>query len=485
MAAEAAQALPPIASNAEAAVAAIATRAVEDGDEWRVKILRKASAAALPESVAIVDGATAEQIANPEPWLSKLAGGCGHGGTYLFRVVHAKDKVGDRPIALYPIATIGGVPKTPSGDVQRHPDWPRNLALHYYAGQEDAGQPRNGAAKPVTLVGVPQSTTDAAPRQPAAGEGNAGLLLAQLAQLQEERRKLDEDRHRMEMDAVRRTAEEDRKRLEAKMGDMLAQMQRDQVPREDPMMKLVAVVTPLLAPVLAYLGESTRAREAREAAQRETDARREEKRDTERTALLEKIASAGSEQAKVISVFTDSLAQTARAMVQTVAMVGELRPQEQQDEGILGVIKAGIGAWVEAQSRQPALPAPVPPPAARTAPATATPQPPPAAPVPAPSGEGDGGVTEEIPAAQVIDMMGQGVGAHEPVETFAPDIVQALGHPEFVAELKGEGGVIAALQKRLGPAWANDVGNRQYLETLLSRVAGLARAASIDLAGTL
>lgn len=473
---------PPIASNVEAAVSAIATRAMEDGDEWRIKILRKVSAAALPESVAIVDGATAEQIANPEPWLSKLAGGCGHGGSYMFRVVHAKDKVGDRPTALYTISTIGGVPRNPTSEVLRHPDWPRNLTLHYFYGQEDGPTPKNGTQKPTNLVGAP-TTTDAAPRQPVSGDGSAGLLLAQLAQLQEERRKLDEDRHRMEMDAIRRVAEEDRKRLESKMADMLAQITRDQAPREDPVTKIVGVITPLMAPILLYLGEMAKSREGREAAQREVDARREEKRETERTAMLEKLASAGSEQAKVISVFTDSLAQTARAMVQTVAMVGELRPQEQQDEGILGVIKAGIGAWVEAQSRAPQLPAaPMAPPPVRTAPPPAAPS---APAQPAATGEEGEGDVEEIPATQVIDMMAQGVNSHEPADGFAPDIVQALGQGEFVAELKTEGGMIAALQKRLGAAWANDVGNRQYLEGLLARVAGLAKTNGVDLTGTL
>lgn len=470
---------PPIATNVEAAVAAIAARAAEDGDEWRIKILRKVSAAALPESVAIIDGATAEQIANPEPWLSRLSGGCGHGGSYMFRVVHAKDKVGDRPTALYTISTIGGVPKNPTSEVLRSPEWPRNLTLHYFYGQEDGPAPK----KPTNLAGAP-STTDAVTRHPTSGDGSAGLLYSQLAQLQEERRKLDEDRHRMEMDAIRRVAEEDRKRLESKMTDMVAQMQRDQVPREDPMLKIVAVVTPLMAPILAYLGEASKAREGREAAQREIDARREEKRETERTAMLEKLASAGSEQAKVISVFTDSLAQTARAMVQTVAMVGELR-QEPQDEGIMGVIKAGIGAWVEAQSRAPQLP-PAPPAGqpARIVPIPNAPAPAPTAVAPTAEAVEEGDV-EEIPAAEVINMMAQGVNSHEPAEGFAPDIVQALGQPEFVTELKGEGGMIAALQKRLGAAWANDVGNRQYLEGLLARVAGLAKTNGVDLAGTL
>lgn len=471
-----------IAANIEEAGIVFAIKVAEAGDDFRVKILRRSSPASPPESVAIFDGATAEQLLNPEPWLSKFAGGSGF---YTFRVVHSSDRASDRACAIYSLPVIPGSPTMPNLRALREANWNGPKSLHYASGMDDQ-PPRNGAPKETNLGGSSDGTKHGAPpAREVSGDGGAALF----QHFNEERRKLDEERHRMEMDALRRSADEDRKRLETKFSDMMERIRESQnVPKVDPtetITKIVAAVAAALTPILPMVIEGRKSRATAEEARLAREADREAKREAREASLMEKISSSGAETAKVVSVFTDSLAQTARAMVQTVAMVGELRQPEQAEPGIMEVIKAAIGAWAESAARAgtPLLPGMAPPPPA--AQARAPQAPPQAAPAPTqPAGTGEASDEgEEVTPAEALNVLAKEVGEKAPVEDLAPAIVDAFTNADFVAAVRAEGGTTAALRNRLGEPWAGAPENVQYLQALLGRVVQIARQRGVAIDG--
>lgn len=449
----------PIATEIEEAGIILAERAAKDGDDFRVKIQRRASPAALPESVAIFDGATVEQLMSPEAWLSKFAGGSPH---YTFRVVHSSDRAADRPLAIYRVPAIAGQPILPDVKVVEKEGWEGPKILSYAAGQEKP----NGAK-----VTDPPSTS--VPRHPGSQtqDGGAGLLI----ELQRERDKLNEDRHRMEIDAVRRAADEDRKRLEAKFNDLMEAVRSKASEKHvDPTQMVAAVVTAIgavLTPLLPVLTESRKAAAAREDARLQREAERDAKREERESHLMEKVSSQSTESAKIIGVFTESLSTVARSMVQTVAMVGELR-EPPVDEGIMGVIKTAIGAWAEASARNaPAAPAP-PASAPRQLPAASAAQPPASAPAEEPQGT----------PAEMLTALAEAIGQHAAIDDLASDVVEALGSQEFRQAIMAEGGVIPVLQKRLGPDWGKDPKNSPYIMAFFDKVARLAQERKVEVA---
>lgn len=476
----------PIATNLEEAVTFMSARASIDGDDWRVKIQRRSSQASPQETVAILHGASASQLLSPEPWLAKLAGGSPY---YTFRVVHEKDQASDRPTAIYSLPAIRGEPATANPRVVNGPNWNGPTTIVY---PTDEAQPaRNGAIK---WPAAPDST--GAPRQPAAttADGGGGPS-TMLVELQRERERLSDERHRMEMDAVRRESDTARKAVESQVSTLAAEIrslrERPIVhePKTDPMemvAKVIAAVGAALAPVIPLVVASREANSKAEAARLEREANREMKREERESALMEKLATQSAEQAKVIGVFTESLGTVARSMVQTVAMVGELRQPEPQDDGIMGVVKTAIGAWAEVASRGGGSPfAPPPLPAAQTA---APPAQPPRAPVPgAPVAAPTIFPVEErevvdISPGQMLDMVADAIRQRETENDLANDIVEALGAPDFVQGVVAEGGVVPAMRKRLGDEWAADQTNRDYLTRLFSAVGQAATAKGVSVA---
>jgi len=466
-----------IAANIEDAGRVMGERTSADGDDWRVKIMRRASPAAPQETVAIFDGATMEQLLSPEPWLVKFSGGSQY---YSFRVVHAKDRGGDRPAAIYTLPAIAGTPMSPNTKIVGAAGWNGPATLIFPT--EDVA-PRNGAGK---WPGAPDSHTGA-PRQPAQNaDGSAGSS-SFLMELQREREKLADERHRMEMDAVRREAEMDRKRMEERIRDLAAKVDRPVEVRSatdttETIVKIVTAIGAVLAPIIPIIVGSREAESRREEARLSRDADRESKREARESALMEKLATQANDQGKVIGVFTESLSTVARSMVQTVAMVGELRQPEPQDEGIMGVIRAGIAAWAESQARGPMIPTPALAPQAQP-----QARPPPTAPAPTgpeidamPAGEPGAGDEREVSPTEMIDILANEMREKTSENDLAESIVEALTVRDFVEAIVGEGGALVALQRRLGAEWAQNSENVAYLQRVFTAVGQIAKAKNVD-----
>lgn len=459
-----------IATNLDKAQAVLAAFAEAHGDTFRVKVQRRTSLAAPPEAIAIFDEATVSHLMNPEPWLAKFAGG---GNYYHLRVVHSKDIANDRPIAMYQINAIPGASKTPDRNVMRSSDWNGPRVCYYAAGDE--ARVAEQMKRPEPAVAAPPS--GATPTTSGTSDGGLGLLL--IMQQQNERA---EARHREEMELLRRSMDDDRKRSETVIATALSKLNTPapiQPRAEFDPTKLVTIIGAIggaLAPVMAMISESRKAE--REAAQRREEMERDRaaKQEERTQGLMEKLATSSAEQGKVISVFTDSLAQTARAMVQTVAMVGELRQPEQAEPGIVDLLKAGIGAYVEASSAaaargaQPALP-----PSAPTTPVA------PAATRPPPEG-GDAfaeAQPEGVPVETILGSLADAISKRIAIDDLAPDVVDALADPAFVEGVRSEGGLLGVLRKRLPETWGADAENATYVRDLSAKIAGLASSKGI------
>ena len=454
---------PDIATTSAQAAISLTERMQADGDEFRVRIMRKPSAGGAPETIAVVDYVTLEQVMNPEAWISLLAGGSQH---YVLQVQHAKDKAGGIFSAFYQIPAIAGDTLPPNPRVAELPEWPSNMKIQFVPGMN---KPKTQPGTNGKMGGSPSH--EVTPTLPTGSDGGSALLL----QLQREREALAEQRHRMELDAVRRESEAAMKAIESRIATMASQ---NHAPSFD-LEKFIAAAGVVIAPIVAKMIEASSASRDREARAEEARLAREEKADEARqvreSSMMEKIATQSTESAKVIGVFTESLSTVARSMVQTVAMVGELRQEPPQDESLMGVLKVGIAAWAENASR-----AAQPPqmPQRQIAPPRAAPR---AAPQPTEEVEEE----VEMTASQMLDVLAQEIRELADPNDLAESIVESIGSPEFVTQTQHEGGLIDALRKRLGEAWAGNPANVAYVQRLFATVEGLAKSRGVDIAATI
>lgn len=460
-----------IASTADDAALLLSELARQDGDDFRVRILRRTSAGSPPESIAVIDGVTIEQLFAPEQWLSMLSGGSAH---YTFQVMHAKDKVGGVYSAIYPLPAIGGDPLPVNAKIVEHPDWPRNLKIAFAPGARermDREARANGKAG--------GSLTPHAEVTPATNGDAGGAALFMMQQLQRERENIAQERHRAELDAVKRESAMMIKGMEDRL-NAIATRPAQTLDLE----KVIASIAVLAAPIIGVISEGRKISAEAERERQAREADREEKRQARESAMLEKIATQSSESAKVIGVFTESLSTVARSMVQTVAMVGELRGEPQVDNSIMGVIKAAVGAWAEAQARAAAQP----PPAVQQQQIAAShppvrSAPPPTKPASTPTDDASEEV--EITAAQMLDLLAKEISERADPNEIAASIVEALGDADFAAEIQSAGGLIAALRPRVGEQWANDPANVAYIQRLFQIIGARAQAAGMNVAEVL
>ncbi len=86
-----------------------------------------------------------------------------------------------------------------------------------------------------------------------------------------------------------------------------------------------------------------------------------------------------------------------------------------------------------------------------------------------------------VTPTEMIDLLAKAIQAHEGVNALAADVVEALGAPDFTEAVKLEGGAVAAIQKRVGDAWAQDASNVAYIQALFTRIGEIGPAAGVDI----
>lgn len=463
-------------------------------DDFDVKVYRKAALGAPLETIATFKAARVEHLRDPEVWLVPL---CGAGPQFVLNVYHSQT-----PNAIAAVVTPPAIGKPD----ERRPCDPTVVARPGWRGPPQITHPTQAPQAQVRDLyegmpgGTGQGQTGAAARgQPAVNPPGApgstdgttfGAVQALLA--------IAEKRTEAQMDALKLAMETSAKANAGaveQIGRIVERALTAQAsqPKEDPVKRLVEVATALLpvaAPVITGLLAS---REKAATAALEREARHEERLAQERAedrkrfdAMMERNANADANITKVVSPLVEAVALAGRSQLQMMAAMKEIAAGDQPpDEGIAGIVKAGLAAFAEmaAANRANAEARALPPHGA--APGTNGAAPPrPAAPVAAPAAPPppDGGEVEESeePAPSPEEDLAR--LAQIPAETLAGEVVNAIKAHHEPAALAGRfldvltaheglrgmvntaGGILPFFQARLG-GWIT--GNVDYVKGLI------------------
>ena len=445
--------------------------AKEKGDEWRVKVLRRASSAGQLESVATFDAVTVEQLCTPETWLPILSGG---GPYYVLQVYHASALSTLAAILCPPV--IPGSPRPADPTVTFRSDWRGPKVLLSPTPQKPATPPQ---APPTSAPGPVNGTASANvdPRDDGAGRRFAEQYAA-----------LAEQRIAIQLDAVKAAAETDRKRLETRLADVLDAVRSaprtgaEQKSMGEQLAPLLAAVAPILAGIMQAREAADARREALEARREEREAREREAREKREAMIADRISAQSSETSKVLAAMSDVVANSMRNSLQFMATVQELQaPAEDTWAAVAKEIPGAIAAFAAARANAPpaapALPAsPAAAPVATTAPAAA----PAASAAPqgpaAPSGDGEEEESEELTvdnatAEQVLGELVRMIKADTAPKDVALLYVEAAKRTKgFAAEIQKGGGILAVFRAALTDAWLVAPANTDRVKAILSEL---------------
>lgn len=249
----------------EETLALINVKAKELGDNFQLKVLRKRFAGGLPELVANLADASVAHIINPETWLPRLAGG---GPIFVMQVYHAADpnfQVG-APLQVN-VPTDGQPPKVPSEiDIRavKAGNWKGPATLLFPTAEEAKRGEANfsGYSVPSSLPpAAPVIGSHAANLVPVAGmtpqpgaisAENAALLhriQQEREQLERTRAELAEEKHRNELNELRRESDQRMKDFESRITAVTTRPAEPKTDLAQMIATLAASLTPLLVEV--------------------------------------------------------------------------------------------------------------------------------------------------------------------------------------------------------------------------------------------
>lgn len=457
------------------------------GDDWRVKILRRETQNALPETVAIFDDVQLEHLVNLETWLVPLSGG---GPYYQILVTHAK--MPEKLQGSINNVRISGEKKAVDPRIVKSPGWAGPKTMRYpnaLPSQEGGGaSPESGRAA------VADGQRGPAPASPT----DVTSLLAELSRRE---RALDDKRHQAEIDALRRENEAAQRRAEEKLRDMEAKIGQAQARPGPDVIAIVTALGSVLAPVIVKVMENSAEEKKRllevETRRLELEAARaaaEKGRPLippEIMDLVKSMKAEAADQARSLSSVFDAQAQLSRqsqesqatmmrTMLQTVSTAIDLglgnRGGEAPEEPWVKVLTEGmrsLGALAEASKMRQSVPALKPPPA------QAQPQrakangakPPPAAvpspePVPADTGAAPAMAGPPTPTLDDVERM---IRARRPAKETIDALFDAVEFtPGVREEIARAGGIPDLLEARLTPPWLE--ANISYVQELANEI---------------
>lgn len=476
------------------AITALRAHAERDGDDFRVKVSRRQSSSAPAEHLALLGGATLEQIVNAESWLSQLAGGSSH---YVLQVYHTKNPT-DAIATLVP-PQIGGQPRTVDPRVVSSPEWIGPKILVFPA----AGAVPAGAALPLAPNG------SASQRTPPNGGGEGQLtdgtpmaiLMAKEQEIQRREREMIEREARNARDADRRENEAAIKRLEAKLVEALSAARTPVADPNAPLIQMLMQSQETSRMEIAKMqAENMRMLQAQIAAMTESS--------RAPNPMLEKVMelsiARSEDAAKMVAIQNDSMSKVMNTMVQTVSTMMELglgrKEEAKEDGGLLGIVRETVGAFMAsaaAQRQNAQQPTPVvqsrpaprqiaqppqPPRAPQAQPPVvpvplhAVPQPPAGA--TATSQPAFAGFDDEPAGPPSLDEIAEEIRNYRNPEDVAEMFLDALQfNPDAGREFAECGGDASQLfQNRLGTWLTEDARNITYTESLLTFVVSGAEA---------
>ncbi len=231
----------------EDTLAIISDKAREKGDSFTVRVQRRVSSSPTPQTVALLNGATAEQLAQPETWLTRLAGG----GNYLLTIYHSDDRL--RMLGGVLLVTVKGDGVEVDPTVVDTPDWVGPKVMLF-----PSLLPKPKEIQFLNVSGMPSGgTVGSAPRTdsdhggPAAGRFHEQQLAAAQAQLTQARMELERERHKADLDLLKRAQDLEIAKLRTELTGSMARPQQTNAT-----MELVQAFSPMLTKLIEVMGDS-------------------------------------------------------------------------------------------------------------------------------------------------------------------------------------------------------------------------------------
>lgn len=492
---------------------ALRERATKDGgDAFIVKVLRRPNPGMPPSVVAMLSGASLQHICNPEIWVPQLSGG----GKYLMQGYHVDEPT--KPIGGFVAFSMDGIePRDVDGSALTKPDWRGPAVLEYppkpaprdardadgiYAQAPLGPGPTDNATR--TTNGWIRSPGGGLVRPDYAGASaqpvdawrrDAAMLEAERRKIEDERLLNARERHKDELDSLKKSHEADMRALKTEMLGAI-QQQRPSGPDASATMMLEMV---------KQAAEDRRAADVQRAEDRRLALATQERSDARFSAMMEKMFDRPKEDpmtmlTKVVELVKSgdkgnsneaqlkmmtSMAEMSSMQVGTamdfVQAAADLQLGASGDKGnkwekVADQVMKGIGALARgAAARQPPqFIAPQPPPTyeqqARQQPLPQGQQPQPQQPPKPPP---------EIP---VIQQFEDAIRAKTPIDTVATALLQHFLDPSIQQALMAkdvEGDFEKLIYKRLGNWHLEDTRNAEYLKALFTEVEKRLIAANI------
>lgn len=442
-------------------------------DAFKVKIQRQASIAAPLNHIASFAQATIDHLANPETWLLAL---CGGGPLFVLTATHASEQL---PTVTFRPPNLPGNPREPDPKVIGTPDWKGPPEITFPS--ERAPVVPSVASQVASLSALLGSSTPGSDPS-ARGQGSTpGGGAGHSTELQEVR-------HRLEMEAVQRAMDERSKATERQIAGLADSVKalaaalsaRPPEPQESVMKNLpalLAAAAPIIAAFSARADGDARARG-------EADARRETREAEARGDVMkmfatmnERASSSAGDMMKMMTPMVESVSTMGRTVLQQVATMRELTAGDQQEPGIMDLVKAGIGAWGDfmaakaAQPQQPRLPPARPPQGPQGQPPTQPPE---------QVDPEDAAQIEYLKGAPTDDLLKaieDAIRAHHDAEEVVESLLDAMEFNAGVGNaIKTAGGVVPFFRARLTDEWIGNAEHLPYMQSVLSTLSTAAKA---------
>lgn len=442
------------------ALGVLSARAKSEGDSFRFRIFRKRSQASVPESICTLDGAELGHIAAPETWLPKLAGG---GPIFTISVYHANDTV-TALVQHIPFQIPGEALPEINFAALTSPGWvgPKKLV---WPDPRDAKQqpqfPSYSIPNPQPSVASYSGATAPQTSVPA-GSGPSTVfpsmewtrLEAERNQLAALRMQLEEQRHKMELEGLRREQEAKLAAFEAKF--LLAQQPTQKASG------LADILAPLVPIAQAIIQSNNDMRVQMFNAQQESEKQRNQLMIT----LLEKKAD-DSPSTKILSTVADSMGVVMKMATDNMKTLQEAMngPEEPTAMKVVREVVKGVNQIASGLGQQQKIKLPPKPAAPQLAPQLAGITNGHAGPKPAgatatqfqQSVHTPAAVPAQAPLASSVDILEAYIRRRAPVDEVVQFFITSFSDPAMVQALQGvDLNPINLFQQRLGDGWINE-----------------------------
>jgi hypothetical protein len=501
----------------------------EGGDDFTVKVFRKAHFSQPPTLIATLSGANVGHFISSELWIPPLCGG----GKYMLQGYHATDM--NKAVGGYVAVNIESQePREVNAAAMSKPDWrgppildfPQKEAPRNGNGHGDLGPLYNVHSPPAPGSGdSANGQTQAWPRQAGGGlvrqdydNGNGrsptvAALESERRSLENARRELDLEKHKAEMDNVKKAHEADMRAFEAKMLSMVTQS-KPQGPDSTLLM---------MQEMMKQASEDRRAAQQQAAEDRRAAAERQERADARFTEMMLKLNDRPKEnpldmlktavelmgskkndgmieaQTKMLHSMSEMTSQQIGVAMDFVSAAADMQLGGGGGEKEPGWVKAldkvmkGVGAMAKGAAMRPQMQPPMmqqqmlpaPP---QTYEQQALAQPPqtqqvqaqPQQPAPQPQQAAQPRPPQQETDKSVIAQIEEAIRAKFDTKQVAAALIAYFQDPSIQEALEeAEGDFEVVLQKRLG-SWSKEApSNEEYLKTLFAEVEKQIEAAGL------